>query len=130
MGEEDYKGSAMRRRWRQSGLQPEIAATLQPGTRFFWLDVEDGQIRVFVSPPTGPQGWHLSISHVGRLVDPFSGRPIPGRIPTWEEIRDARYDLVPDSHTMAMILPPMSEYVNFHATTMHLREIPSGLASK
>ena len=37
-------------------------------------------------------GWHLSIS-------------TPSRNPTWEEIKQARYDLCPHDVTMAMILP-------------------------
>lgn len=65
----------------------------------------------------------MSISHRLSLVSPFTGKPVPGRLPTWEEIHDARYDLVPDDVTMAMILPPAVEYVNLHPTTMHLHQI-------
>lgn len=54
--------------------------------------------------------WHLSISH-------------PTRYPTWDEIRDARYDLLPDDVTMAMLLPPRAEYVNIHENCFHLHEI-------
>jgi hypothetical protein len=57
-----------------------------------------------------PNGWHLSISH-------------PSRNPTWEEIRTARYELVPDQVKMAMILPPKAEYVNVHEFCFHLYEI-------
>ena len=56
------------------------------------------------------EGWHLSISH-------------PSRYPTWDEIRDARYDLLPDGCTMAMLLPPKGEYVNLHRNCFHLHEI-------
>jgi hypothetical protein len=56
-------------------------------------------------------GWHLSISR-------------PDRLPTWEEVRDARYALVPDEATMALLLPPRSEYVNVHAFCLQLYEIP------
>jgi hypothetical protein len=59
-----------------------------------------------------PAGWHLSISH-------------PSRYPTWDEIADARYELVPDGAHMAMLLPPRAEYVALHPTTMHLHEIGS-----
>ncbi|SFU39659.1 DUF7694 domain-containing protein [Alicyclobacillus macrosporangiidus] len=55
-------------------------------------------------------GWHMSISH-------------PNRYPTWDEIRDARYELVPDDVTMAMLLPPRREYVNLHQNCFHLHEI-------
>jgi hypothetical protein len=54
--------------------------------------------------------WHLSVSH-------------PDRYPTWDEIADVRYELVPDEVTMALLLPPRGEYVNLHPTTMHLWQI-------
>lgn len=96
------------------------------GTRAYQREVSDGHLTVFVCGAMEREalgGWHLSISHRRSVVDPFTGRPVPGRIPTWEEIRDARYDLVPDDVTMAMLLPPSSEYVNVHVTTMHLHEV-------
>jgi hypothetical protein len=54
--------------------------------------------------------WHLSISH-------------PVRYPTWDEVADARYELVPDDVTMAMLLPPRDEYVNVHEHVFHLWQI-------
>ena len=54
--------------------------------------------------------WHLSISH-------------PRRLPTWNEVRDARYLLLPADITMAMILPPPTQYVNVHPYCFHLHEI-------
>lgn len=62
--------------------------------------------------PLGPKGelrWHLSVSHAKRN-------------PTWEEIRDLRYLLVPDEVTMAMFLPPRDQYVNLHRFCFHLYE--------
>jgi hypothetical protein len=64
--------------------------------------------------PVGEPGphlhrWHMSISCADRL-------------PTWEEIRTARYAFVPDGLTMAMLLPPRNRYVNVHEYTMHLYE--------
>jgi len=55
-------------------------------------------------------GWHLSISH-------------PDRNPTWEEIRDARYELLPNDLTMAMLLPPKEQYINVHKFCFHLYQI-------
>lgn len=55
-------------------------------------------------------GWHLSISH-------------PDRYPSWDEIRDARYELLPDACTMGLFLPPRMEYVNVHPNCFHLREV-------
>lgn len=54
--------------------------------------------------------WHMSISCVRRY-------------PVWDEIRDARYALLPDNVTMAMLLPPKSQYVNLHPNCFHLHEI-------
>ncbi len=69
-----------------------------------------GYVQVFVGQE--PEiGWHLSISR-------------PDKNPSWEEIKQARYDLLPDNVTMAMILPPMSEYVNIHQLCFHLYQIP------
>lgn len=51
---------------------------------------------------------HISISHKKRL-------------PTWDEVKEAR-TLAPDNMTMAMILPPESEYVNIHNFCFHLWE--------
>ena len=55
-------------------------------------------------------GWHLSISHKKRY-------------PSWDEIRDARYQFMPGNITVAMLLPPKSEYVNVHPNCFHLHEI-------
>ena len=54
--------------------------------------------------------WHLSISHRHRY-------------PTWDEIKFARYEFLPGSKTIAMILPPTNEYVNLHQNCFHLHEI-------
>jgi len=54
--------------------------------------------------------WHLSIS-------------CPDRDPTWDEIATARYRLAPENVTMAMLLPPMREYVNLHEHVFHLYEL-------
>lgn len=59
---------------------------------------------------TGEVRWHLSISCANRY-------------PTWEEIKEARYALLPDNITMGMLLPPKAEYVNIHPNCFHLHEI-------
>lgn len=69
-----------------------------------------GVLRCFVGRE--PAGWHLSIS-------------TPHRNPTWEEIKGARYEFCPHDITMAMILPPTSEYVNLHSFCFHLHQIPN-----
>lgn len=63
--------------------------------------------------PCGPQGqlrWHISVAHNKRY-------------PTWDEIRDARYELIPAEVMVAMFLPPPSEYVNVHQYCFHLFEV-------
>jgi hypothetical protein len=64
-------------------------------------------------PRPGAPGlhWHLSIS-------------CRDRYPTWEEIHDARYCLLPMGLTFAQILPPLNEYINIHPNCFHLWEIP------
>lgn len=54
--------------------------------------------------------WHISISHESRY-------------PTWEEIKVARYSLIPEGVVMAMLLPPKEEFVNLHPNCFHLYQI-------
>ena len=56
-----------------------------------------------------PGGWHLSISHKNRY-------------PSWEEIKRARYELLPKDRNFIMVLPPPSDYVNVHPNCFHLYE--------
>ena len=67
------------------------------------------KLRAIVAWEVG-HGWHLSISH-------------PTRYPVWDEIRDARYDLVPDGCTMGMLLPPKAQYVSLHPNCFHLHQV-------
>ncbi len=53
--------------------------------------------------------WHMSISCKDRL-------------PSWEEVRDARYKLTPHDATMIMVLPRPEQYVNMHPYCFHLWE--------
>jgi hypothetical protein len=95
-----------------SGLSFESVEIVSPvlGCRAYTL----GRCRVIVGrEPIGAGGelkWHLSISHRARY-------------PTWDEIREARYRFIPNDVTVAMILPPKEEYVNFHENCFHLHEI-------
>jgi hypothetical protein len=83
-----------------------LRRTLEPGTRAF----RASHCGVLLSRNGPAQLWHLSISH-------------PHRYPNWDEIHDARYQLVPDEVTMAMILPPKADYVNLHPNCFHLHQI-------
>lgn len=101
--------------WRQTRV-PTPLARESPRLRAWQRDVRDGHLSVFAGPE--PSGFHLSISH---RTDDLR----PGRYPTWDEIADARYRFAPLDITLAMLLPPQSEYVNLHETTFHLWEIPN-----
>ena len=98
-------------------LSPELKAmvasgALEPNLRFF----EKGELQIFTGWTQG-DGWHLSISH-------------PDRYPVWDEIRDARYALLPDDVMIAMFLPPMDEYVNVHPNCFQLWEGRKGSGAK
>ena len=67
-----------------------------------------GECTVIVSKDAGL--WHMSIAH-------------PNRYPTWDEIKDARYEFLPDNINAAMLFPPKKEYVNLHPNCFHLWEI-------
>ena len=88
--------------------------------------VEDGHLSVFVGKEPNEAGmlkWHLSISHrSSALVNRF-GHPLPGRLPNWDEIKDARYRFMPDKIWVAQLLGPPEAYINCHPTTMHLHEV-------
>lgn len=91
-----------------SGIFPGI----QPGTKVYTR----GFCSIMVSPPFKDSGWHMSISCAKRN-------------PTWEEIRDAWYDLIPDADKRngAMFFPPKGEYVNVHSYCFHIHEVPLDL---
>jgi len=95
---------------------------MEPGTRAFQLDVADGHLSAFVSQEPSTKKWHMSISHRRNVLD-ATGLHVPGRYPAWDEIRDARYALLPNKVTMALLLPPKGEYVNIMSTCFHLYEI-------
>ena len=67
---------------------------------------EMGDLTILVArEPAGKNGellWHLSISH-------------PLRHPTWDEIKVARYRLLPHDLAFSIILPPPEFYVNVEA---------------
>lgn len=49
-------------------------------------------------------------------------------MPTWDEIKEARYKFLPLDVNMAIMFPPVSMYYNRHATCLHLLEVPVSLA--
>jgi hypothetical protein len=97
-------------------LLPNISAPrpAPPGCEPGALAYIMGACRIIVGQSAA--GWHLSIS-------------CGARYPTWDEVAKARYELIPDAVTMAMLLPPMAQFVNLHQTTLHLWETKSMLAN-
>ena len=71
-----------------------------------------GDLKVCVADPEVEGGAHISVSH-------------PYRYPTWEEIKAAWYDLVPNASeiTGAIILPRKPEYVNIHTNCFHVYQL-------
>jgi hypothetical protein len=67
-----------------------------------------GECSVFVS--VDDDRYHLSIAH-------------PSRYPTWDEIKEARENLLPIGKWFSMLLPPPQHYVNFHRNCFHLWEL-------
>lgn len=91
-----------------SPVQRQLLTLLQPGTRVYRM----GRARIYLSPPNGVLGWHLSIS-------------CQDRYPTWDEVAKAWYDLVPESETRTAVLflPPKSEYINIHEFCLQVQEL-------
>jgi hypothetical protein len=103
------------------GAMAPLLSPQCPGIRAYQADLDDGHLSVLVGRELGHLGgpkWHLSIRHRTN-----EDKPQPGRYPTWDEIKDARYRFVPDGVTMAQLLPPKAEFVNLHETCFHLWEI-------
>lgn len=72
-----------------------------------------GDLRAIVTRDGDERFWHISVSCANRY-------------PTWEEIKEARYALIPAEVLMAQMLPPKAEYVNLHPNTFHLHEVRQG----
>ena len=68
-----------------------------------------GRCAVIVTIDEG--SWHLSISTKSAL-------------PTYTEMKQARYKFLPDEIYMAEIFPPKAEFVNAHEYCRHLWQIP------
>jgi hypothetical protein len=91
----------MIRKWREEGVGALGSRLFIAGNLIAMLGYEHGR-------------WHLSLSTKSK------------RYPTWDEIADARYDLVPrEVADMAMVLPRPEDYVNI-ANVFHLWEVRDG----
>ena len=94
-----------------TGLREKFQAAGARGVHFYVM----GDCRIIVAREPAPDDWmfwHLSISCADRH-------------PTWDEIKTARYRLLPIDRTFGMLLPPPEEYVNVPEQdhTFHLHEI-------
>lgn len=91
------------------------------GARRYRALVPDGVLVVVVSrDPVEGKGlrWHLSISHQTRAGQ-------PGRLPNWDEMKVAKYQLLPRDVDVPMVLifpRKQTVYVNVHDTCLHLWE--------
>lgn len=98
---------------------PPVVRRADSGARLTEMDLIDrgalhaavysmGECTVFVArEPQGADGtylWHLSIS-------------APGRYPTWDEIKAARYRLLPQELCFCMFLPPPDLYTDVSGMT-------------
>ena len=80
----------------------------------------DGMLTAIVShDPAGKLGkllWHVSVSH-------RDAAGIEDRCPTWDELKHAKYQLVPADVPMVLVFPrKTAPYVNTASTCLHLWE--------
>jgi hypothetical protein len=89
---------------------PLVADVIAPGVNEYLKCYRLGECSVIVTREFGE--WHMSIAHKYRR-------------PSWDEIAEARYRILPDDVTMAMLLPPKAQYLNIHENCFQLVQIPT-----
>lgn len=89
-------------------VDPRVEASLIDARNTYVRAYELGECSVLVTKEGG--SWHVSIAH-------------PRRYPTWDEVAEARYRLVPDDVTLAMLLPPRELYVNLHKNCFQMIQV-------
>ena len=73
----------------------------------------------------GENVWHLSISCRYAQLSNLQGGALKKRIPTFEEIKEARYRFIPDEVNMGMLFPPKKYWVTLpDSVVIHLWEVP------
>lgn len=64
----------------------------------------------------GLQAFTMGECRIVRYIDPERGLTMtvrhPERLPSWDEIKQARYRLLPRELTFCLLLPPPSEYAD------------------
>lgn len=93
-------------KWQSIGFPRSVIAQM-PDESHSFKGFKKGPLRVLISVDHGRH--HMSISCADRN-------------PTWEEIKEARYELLPLGKHFVMALPPPQHYVNQHPFTFHLWE--------
>lgn len=87
--------------------------------RAYLADVSDGVLKALVSHDEVRPGlllWHLSVSFRGPNGELC-------RLPSWDELKHAKFQLVPADVPMILLFPRrQAPYVNVHNTTLHLFE--------
>lgn len=82
--------------------------------------VHRGELRAIRSCDPPNYEWHLSMSY---WPSGHRARRRVRRLPTWDELMHARYELLPHNIDVVMLLPPASaEFVNANEMTFHLHE--------
>ena len=90
-------------------VPPELRERLLvPGVNDYLHVYRVGECSAIVTREMGR--WHLSVAH-------------PTRLPTWDEVAVARYRLLPEGITAAMLMPPRAEYVNVHEHCFQVVEV-------
>lgn len=105
---------AVRRLWAESGAQKGWVYSMEP---------DAGEVRVNIMRTLEPVVWRLGPSRVPDLRWHLSVG-LPDRLPSWDELRDARYLALPHELMFAQLFPPPGEYLNVHPFVLHLWQIP------
>lgn len=100
----------------------------QMGCKAYFKNLLDGsELFVLVGKEpknNGPDVFHMSISCRSFISNKY-GTPIQKRIPTFEEIKEARYRFIPNDVNMAMLFPPVEHWISLpNSCVIHLWEVP------
>lgn len=98
---------------------------LPHGARGYYASCDDGFLRAIVGlEPAGKDGemiWHISVSHVNKSLK-------HDRYPSWDELKHAKYQLVPDDVPMVLIFPSKAaKYVDVSPNCLHLWQAEEGI---
>jgi hypothetical protein len=95
-------------RWQKEESSKAIKEML-PDVRVFSRRIHDGTLRVLLATDSGDL--HMMIDHD------------KGRMPTWDEVIDAKFTFCPIHKSMAVIIPSKEEWEEVDFNRITLREI-------